>query len=128
MIVGIFFVTSRLLFVGFLLLTRHEAEVGRRMFAASRASFDEKTSFLFAAFKHIDASALIVHGIRDVLKKVVHDIAHLLLATVEALQKFLRRTVVRLKESTPLHRGNPRAFIEHMKSAKKDRREEDRVE
>lgn len=128
MIAGIFFLVSLLLFVGFLLLTHHETRVGRRVLATSRASLDERTSFLFAAFKHIDASALIMHGIQDVLKKVVHDIAHLLLATVEALQKFLRRTLVRLKEKTPLHRGNPRAFIEHMNSAKRERREEDRVE
>lgn len=128
MIAGIFFLVSLLLFVGFLFLTKYEARAGTRVLAPSRASLDERTEFLFTAFKHIDASALIMHGIRDVLKKVVHDIAHLLLATVEALQKFLRRTVVRLKEKTPLHRGNPRAFIEHMKSAKKEYREEERVE
>ena len=124
MIYVILILASVALFAGFLAWTAREARTGTRLFANVRDAFDEQVATSTKMLGQVDLAALIFHFLRDALKRVVHDVAHVSLALVEALQGMLRRLVVRLRGHTPLHRGNPGAFVEYMtrgtRAAKKD--------
>lgn len=128
MALGILVLLSGALFAGFLALTAREARTGVRMLAKSRDAFDARVQVLTATFGHIDLSAFVFHFLRDAMKRVAHDIAHVTLAFVQALERLLRRLVVRMRARTPLHRGNPRAYVEYMTRGKRVQKPESPVQ
>ncbi|GEM_PF-1991500 len=122
MALAIAFVLSLALFSGFLYLTKREALAGFRFLPRVREALDNELRVVEHTLTHVDASALIFHFVQSVGKRVVHDLAHIALAAVEALHMMLRRFVVRLRAHTPVHKGNPRAFVEYVTGVKKNLR------
>lgn len=81
------------LLVLFLLLTAFETGKGVRILAPLRTRFDKQVSrFAFVA-RHVDFGAFIMHVIKAVGRRVAHDVAHITLIVVRAVERFLTRTV-----------------------------------
>jgi hypothetical protein len=121
MVLLIAFILSAALFAGFLALTAREARTGSRFLAEPRAKLDERLDTFMRAFGHVDMGAFVYHFLRDTSHKLAHDIAHVSLAGVQALEALLRRTVARLR-ARRLETGNPRQFVEYVTHVKKNLR------
>ena len=117
MVLAIAFLASVALLVGFLLLTAREARTGSRAFPALRSSLDAKVGTFIHAFDRVDVSATAVGFVRTLIKRVVHDIAHVSLAFVEALQAALRSFIERMKAREQA--GTPRPFVTYVSKVKR---------
>ncbi len=117
MVLAIALLAAVALLSGFLFLTAREARTGSRAFPAFRSSLDAKVVSFTHAFDKVDVSATALGFTRALGKRVVHDIAHVSLAGVEALQAALHRFVERLKAREQV--GAPRPFVEYVSKVKR---------
>lgn len=117
MVLAIAFLASVALLSGFLFLTAREARTGSRAFPSFRSSLDAKVASFTHAFDKVDVSATALGFARTLGKRVVHDVAHVSLALVEALQAALHRFVTRLKAREQA--GAPRPFVTYVSKVKR---------
>ncbi len=88
---------SLILLAGFLALTRYEAARGVRFFAARRGRFDAEVERLEFIFTHVDLAAFLREEVERVSARVGHDVAHLVLQAIRAVERVLTRVVRRLR-------------------------------
>jgi hypothetical protein len=92
-----FVLVSGMLFVGFLVLTKNEASRGARYFARERGTLDQEVERWTVLVSHIDIATFVRTGLRSLLARVIHDVAHASLIAVRFLEKLLTRAVQALR-------------------------------
>jgi len=114
-------VVSVLLFVGFILLTWYEAGGGVRVFDAQRRSLDTTTERLTFILEHVDFESFTREQFRVLVAHVAHDLAHLSLVFVRALERPLTQLVKNLRTRHGIETAShaaPRAFVKTMSEFK----------
>ena len=109
------------LIVGFFVLTWYEAEHGVRFLAARRSRLDQDVERVAFAFAHIDFGAFLREEVRHIIVRIGHDIAHLSLVVVRAVERLLTRLVRRLRTPRALDtepRENAREFVKTLSEFK----------
>lgn len=117
------FIAALVLFFGFLLLTGVEKKRGTRFFSRSRAKLDAKVARVDEALRHVDFSAFVWHLAKDIVGRIVHDIAHVSLIVVRSLERLLTRIVRYMRgkvvAQTPTTETRASAFVETVTYVKK---------
>lgn len=90
---------ATLVFFGFLLLTYYESRRGVRFFATARYRLDKRAARAQFLFEHVDWGAFTAHLTKTSLNTVAHDIAHVTLIAVRAVERFLTRAVSALRRN-----------------------------
>jgi len=109
------------LFAGLLLLTRYEAAHSARFFAARRSAFDLRLTHLQFALTHIDFESFVREQAHILGARIAHDIAHLALLIVRAVERILTRLVKQLRARhgiVAVNTATPRAFVKTMSDFK----------
>ncbi|MFZ1987903.1 MAG: hypothetical protein WAV21_02630 [Minisyncoccia bacterium] len=122
----IFIAVSITVFASFLLLTWYEQKRGMRFFSEKRALLDTEVSRLVFVYTHVDFGSLVRTTFRSVVERVAHDIAHVSLTAIRALERVLTRAVRALRarraagaaKDTP----SPSAFASSMSHFKRQLR------
>ena len=112
----IFILISLVLFVSFFVLTKIEARRGMRFFAQSREQLDQYVGRVEFVFTHVDLASFLREEFEMLMHRLGHDIAHLSLQTVRAVERFLARLVRQMRSkdaATPgtLPRETSREFV-----------------
>ncbi|MEK7145103.1 MAG: hypothetical protein AAB794_04605 [Patescibacteria group bacterium] len=89
----IFILVTIALLGGFLALTDYEVRRGTRFFALQRARLDHTVERAEFIFTHIDFGAFVRDEIRAFVARMGHDIAHLFLQAIRAVERLLTRFV-----------------------------------
>ncbi|MBU6388825.1 hypothetical protein KGQ72_03060 [Patescibacteria group bacterium] len=84
---------SLTLLFGFLALTWYEERRGQRLFAERRARFDRQVTRVEYILAHVDLWAFMREEVRRVVGRIGHDIAHISLQVVRAVERLLTRLV-----------------------------------
>ena len=100
--------------VGFLILTQYETAHGVRFFASRRSKLDRAIARIQFIFSHVDLAAFLRDEVRRLAERAGHDIVHLSLQLVRAVERELTRLVRTLRArqaalEEPL--GNTRTFV-----------------
>ncbi|MHB8660358.1 MAG: hypothetical protein ACYC75_00240 [Minisyncoccota bacterium] len=117
----IFILVTLALLAGFSLLTWYETERGIRLFAPLRMRLDQRVERVEFVLSHVDLSAFLRDAIRALARRVAHDVAHLSLQAVRAVERLLTRLVRRFRMRqavTAAPRGNARAFVKTLSDFK----------
>ncbi len=118
---AILILISLVLLIGFLGVGEYEARRGARLFAAQRTRLDEGVARAEFILSHIDLIAFLRDELRRTAHRISHDIAHLSLQTVRAVERLLTRLVRSLR---PPHsadvapRGDAREFVKTLSDFK----------
>lgn len=106
---------------GFLALTAYETGRGIRFFGAFRARLDrdvERAEFIIA---NVDLAAFLRDEVERFVHKIGHDIAHLTLQVVRAVERLLTRAVRHLRtkdQSAEAPREASREFVKTLSDFK----------
>lgn len=117
----IFILITLALFAGFFALTKYEAERGMRFFAPSRARLDREVERVEFIVAHVDLGAFVYDEVRHFMSRVGHDIVHLSLIVVRAVERLLTRLVryMRIRHAeTAAPRESTRAFVKELSDFK----------
>lgn len=93
MIYLVFIVATFALLGGFFALTSYEMRRGARYFAIERNRLDHMVGHLVFISQRVDLGAFFRDEVRRLLGRLSHDIAHLSLQTVRAIERLLTRLV-----------------------------------
>jgi hypothetical protein len=93
----IFILVSLSLFTGFLFVTKTEAKRGTRYFAQERGVLDAEVERWADMVAHIDVATFVRTGLRALIARLAHDIAHGSLIVVRFVEKMLTRAVRALR-------------------------------
>ncbi|HVM59090.1 MAG TPA: hypothetical protein VMT80_02075 [Candidatus Paceibacterota bacterium] len=99
---------SLVLCAGFLALTAYERRRGARVFARARDAFDRRVEHAAFLFSHVDFAAFLREESLRLLHKASHDIAHVSLIAVRAVERGLTRLVRNLRTRRASERLAPR--------------------
>lgn len=95
------------LLAGFLALTRYEARRGVRVFESARGRLDKHVVRIEFVLEHVDFEAFFLEESHRIATRVGHDVAHLSLLVVRAVERLLTR-VVRYFRSRHITESAPR--------------------
>lgn len=99
----LFILVAILLLAGFLMLTAVEARRGVRLFAPLRAKLDENVAQASEELSRVDLAVFVLHLLRDATHRVLHDVAHLSLLLIRAIERELTHLVKHVRSSrTPI--------------------------
>jgi hypothetical protein len=130
----LFVLTSLILFVAFLVLTRVEMGRGGRFFARQRMALDAEVERWSFVATHVDFPAFIRDGSRALVARIIHDVAHGSLIAVRFLERLLTRAVRALRIHhahgvAPTASANPSSeFVATMKDFKQELRNGRKIE
>jgi vacuolar-type H+-ATPase subunit I/STV1 len=93
----VFLLVSVGLLVSFFLLTRYESAKGVRVYAGKRERLDAFVGRLELIVEHVDLGVFLREELRHQVGRVGHDVAHISLVTVRAVERVLTRLVRRLR-------------------------------
>jgi hypothetical protein len=115
-----------ILLIGFLTLTSFEASHNVRMLGGVRKRLDRKVGQAGFILAHVDLGAFLRDAIRDVIERILHDIAHASLLVVRFLERVLTRFVRHLRgraEEVPTQpRRTFREAVDHVRRTVRLRR------
>jgi hypothetical protein len=117
----IFIIIASLLLGGFFALTGYEARRGSRYFALERDRLDRNVERVEFIWQHVDLAAFVRDEIRRLAGRLSHDIAHLSLQTVRAVERLLTRLVRYLRSKHAIEVGpreNVREFVKTLSDFK----------
>ena len=111
------------LFILWIALVRFEVRRGRRFFPRLRAALDGQVMQVTDHAARAEVGAVIATGTRKGLDRVLHDIAHLSLIAVRAVERVLTQTVRSLRTKRA-ENAAPQApsFASNMKDFKNELR------
>lgn len=112
----IFVIATLGLLVGFVALTRYETRRGARFYASERARLDrsvERVEFILA---HVNLLAFARDETRHFLSRAGHDIAHITLIVVRAVERLLTHAVRRLRASPEIDTSSRETAREFVKT------------
>ncbi len=117
----IYILASLALLGGFVALTDYETRRGARVFAQARARLDQNIERIEFVLGNIDLGAFLREEVRHMAARLSHDIAHLSLQTVRAVERVLTRLVRHLRSRRPADtasRENVREFVKTLSDFK----------
>ena len=88
-----FILVTLALLGGFFALTWYEAERGVRLLAPLRARLDRKVEHIEFVLTHVDLAAFLRDEVRRLAHRIGHDIVHLSLQAVRAVERLLTRLI-----------------------------------
>ena len=109
------------LFGGFFVLIQYEARRGARLFEEKRIRLDRNIERIAFVIEHVDLGAYLRDEVRHLVGRVSHDIAHLTLQAVRAVERLLTRLVRYLRSRHAVHtlpRENAREFVKTLSDFK----------
>lgn len=109
------------LLVGFVVLTRYEVQHGVRFFVNSRARFDGFIGRIEFIIEHVDLLAFVRDEVHHAVMSLGHQIAHLTLQAVRAVERILTRIVRHLRtkhEEEVAPRETAREFVKTLSDFK----------
>ncbi|HVB19665.1 MAG TPA: hypothetical protein VNF51_00020 [Candidatus Paceibacterota bacterium] len=109
------------LLIGFLILTWYEEVHGARLFAPFRSRFDRDVGRIQFVLTHADFWAFLRDEMRHGARRIAHDIAHISLQAVRAVEHLLTRLVRHFRTrqvSTAAPRESARAFVKTLSEFK----------
>ncbi|MEK7101828.1 MAG: hypothetical protein AAB882_01600 [Patescibacteria group bacterium] len=89
----IFILVTLALLGGFFVLTDYEVRRGTRFFAQKRARLDHTVERVQFVLGHVDIGAFVRDEIRHLAHRIAHDIVHLSLVIVRAIERLLTRVI-----------------------------------
>ena len=112
-------VVALILLVGFLTLTAFEASHGIRILGGVRRRLDRKVGQAGFILSHVDLGAFMRDTVRDLVERVLHDLAHTSLLVVRFIERVLTRFVRQLRgrtEEAPVReRRSFKEAVQHVK-------------
>ena len=114
---------SIVLLAGFLLLTEYEKRRGARFLAEHRMRLDQTVERVEFILAHVNLAMFLRDEIRHLLSRLGHDIAHLSLLVVRAIERLLTRLVRRLRtdpEREVAPRETAREFVKTLSDFKQN--------
>ncbi len=93
----LFVLISLLLLTGFVMLTRYENSRGSRVFAGQREELDKNVSKILFVLEHVDWGGYVKEETVRIMRRLGHDIAHLSLRAVRAMERLLTTLVRHLR-------------------------------
>ncbi|MDP2651835.1 MAG: hypothetical protein Q8O94_01735, partial [bacterium] len=117
----IFILVSLALLGGFLMLSEYEARKGTRVFARERARLDEQVERVEFIFAHVNFTSFLREESLRLAHRVAHDIAHLSLQAVRAVERLLTQVVQYLRSRHAVDvmpRENAREFVKTLSDFK----------
>lgn len=117
----IFLLVSLLLLVGFLIAVNYETRRGVRLYAEQRARLDEQVERIEFIVAHVDLGAFLHGEVRRLVGRIGHDVVHISLLTVRAIERVLTRLVRHLRaknEMDPAPRESTREFVKTLSDFK----------
>jgi len=121
MVYLLFILATIALLGGFFALTQYEARRGARLFAEKRARLDRNIERVAFIIEHVDLGAYLRDEVRHLVGRISHDIAHLSLLAVRAVERLLTRLVRYLRSRhavRTLPRENVREFVKTLSDFK----------
>jgi hypothetical protein len=112
---------SLALLIGFVVLTRYEARLGRHFFATERAELDKSAKRIAFIIEHVDLAAFVQDEVHHAANTVGHTVANLSLQMVRAVERLLTRVVRHLRirnEGMSAPRENAREFVKTLSEFK----------
>ena len=106
---------------GFIALTRYEDKHDMRFFSVWRSRLDHKVERIVYTFTHVDVLAFLREEIRHLAIRIGHDITHLSLLVVRAIERLLTRLMRRFRTSPALDtdsRQNARDYVKTLSEFK----------
>ncbi|MBU6214391.1 hypothetical protein KGM48_00905 [Patescibacteria group bacterium] len=105
---------------GFIAMTAYETGRGSRFFSARRARLDRLVERISFIIEHVDFAAFLRDELRHLAHRIGHDIAHLSLQIVRAIERILTRLVrsFRVREAGSAPRESTRAFVKTLSDFK----------
>ncbi len=85
------------LLIGLLVLTSYESRRGKRFYASDRARFDSAVMRVEFVLAHVSLGAFLRDEIRHLAGRIGHDIVHISLLVVRAVERLLTRLIRRLR-------------------------------
>lgn len=120
MVAFILVLSSIVLFVGFLFLTRAEERRGVRYFPSTRDALDARVSTMSVQALNTDIGETTASFLRRVGHRILHDVAHISLLAVRWVERTLTRAVRSLRAKRA--QQAPSAFVATMTDFKRDLR------
>jgi hypothetical protein len=93
----VFLLVSFALLLGFFVLTRYETSKGARVYALKREQLDAFVGRIELIVEHVDLGVFLRDELRHLVGRIGHDIVHLSLTVVRAVERVLTRLVRRLR-------------------------------
>ncbi len=93
----LFVLVSLLLLTGFVMLTRYEARRGERLFAGYREELDKRVLKILFVLEHVDWGGYVKEEAIRIMLRLGHDIAHVSLRAVRAMERLLTTLVRHLR-------------------------------
>ncbi|MEK7511366.1 MAG: hypothetical protein AAB582_03965 [Patescibacteria group bacterium] len=119
-------VVSLVLLIGFLSLTAFEAGSGMRILGGMRRRLDRKVGQAGFILSHVDLGAFARDTVRDIIERILHDLAHASLIVVRFIERVLTRFVRQLRgrtEEAPVkERRTFKEAVQHVKRTVRLRR------
>lgn len=110
-----------MLLAGFVVLEFYERSRGIRLFSEKREWLDREAARVMFIIEHVDFAAFLRDLIRHLVRNVGHDIAHLSLQFVRAIERLLARIVRHFRSRqvvTHAPRETARAFVKTLSDFK----------
>lgn len=117
----IFILVTLALLVGFFMLTGYEARRGVRFYAPLRARLDGTVARIEFIVTHVNFGEFIRDELRHLAGRIGHDVAHLSLLVVRAVERLLTRLVRHLRthpEVDTAPRETAREFVKTLSDFK----------
>ena len=116
-----FVLTALILLGAFFALTHYETRRGMRLFAPLRTRLDRDVERVEFVLTHVDLAAFLRDELRRVAHRIGHDIVHLSLQVVRAVERLLTRLIRyfhtrQAVDTTP--RESTRAFVKTLSDFK----------
>lgn len=117
----IFILSTLVLLVAFFLLTQYEARSGRRLFALRRERLDVQVQRMQFVVTHVDFGSFLREEAFRLAGRIGHDVAHVSLRAVRAVERGLTRFVryLRAQHNVDVKTGdNTREFVKTLSDFK----------
>ncbi len=117
----LFILTTLVLLLGFFVLVGYEERRGIRVFASARMRLDQQVVRLAFIFAHVDFGAFFLDEIHRFAVRFGHDVAHLSLLVVRAIERLLTRTIRHLRTQRAVDavpRENARGYVKTLSDFK----------
>jgi hypothetical protein len=112
----IFIITALALFGGFFALTWYETAHGVRFFAGKRSELDTQIDRIIFIWENVDLAAFAKEEAEHFLRRVGHDVAHLSLQMVRAVERSLTRLVRHFRTRQAVEEGPRETAREFVKT------------
>jgi hypothetical protein len=117
----IFVLVTIVLLVGFFVLSDYETRRGTRVLAQQRDQLDMSVTQIEFVLANVDIAEFLREEFKIIAERIAHDVAHISLTAVRAVERVLTRFVRRLRMEHKVDTGpreNAREFVKTLSDFK----------